>query len=63
VDSVAYILALGVYLTTAVKYSRMGCGLRAATIKACSLVLEQELALCPDRQVLMLTGDVAIQHE
>jgi hypothetical protein len=61
VTSVADILALGVYLTTAVKCGKTGYGIQTATVKACSLLLEQELALFPKVQVLMLMGDVAIK--
>ncbi len=55
------ILALGVYLTTAVKCGKSGYGLKASTIEECSLILEKELALFPNVEVLMLMGDVAIK--
>ena len=61
VTSVADILALGVYLTTAVKCGKTGYGLRAGTINRCSEILEEELGLFPNVQVLMLMGDVAIK--
>jgi uracil-DNA glycosylase len=61
VASIRNILALGVYLTTAVKCAKTGYGIQAGTIKECSLILEKELALFPDVQVLMLMGDVAIK--
>jgi len=61
VASVADILALGVYLTTAVKCGKTGYGIRAGTIQACSHLLEAELALFPNLKVLLLMGDVAIK--
>ncbi len=61
VSSVQDILDLGVYLTTAVKCGKTGYGIKAETIKECSLILEKELALFPEVRVLMLMGDVAIK--
>jgi uracil-DNA glycosylase len=61
VSSIADILDMGVYLTTAVKCGKTGYGIKAGTIKECSLILEQELALFPQAQVLLLMGDVAIK--
>jgi len=60
-SSIQDILDLGVYLTTAVKCGKTGYGIKAATIKECSLILEKELALFPDVQVFMLMSDVAIK--
>jgi uracil-DNA glycosylase len=61
VSSIRDILNLGVYLTTAVKCGKTGYGLKAATIKECSLLLEQELALLPNVRAYLLMGDVAIK--
>jgi uracil-DNA glycosylase len=61
VSSMQDILDLGVYLTTAVKCGKMGYGIKAATIKECSRILEQELALFPNVQAFLLMGDVAIR--
>ena len=61
VASLQDILDLGVYLTPAVKCAKTGYGIKAATIKTCSEILEQELALFPSVQVYMLMGDVAIK--
>ena len=61
VSSVQDILDLGVYLTTAVKCGKMGYGIETGTIKTCSFLLEQELALFPKVKVLLLMGDVAIK--
>ena len=55
------LLDLGVYLTTAVKCSKTGYGMRAGTIKECSHLLERELALFPNVQAYLLMGDVAIK--
>ena len=61
VSTIQDILDLGVYLTTAVKCGKTGYGIKAATIKECSLILEKELALFPSVKVFMLMGDVAIK--
>ena len=61
VSSIGDLLDLGVYLTTAVKCSKTGYGIRAATIKECSHLLERELALFPNVQAYLLMGDVAIK--
>jgi uracil-DNA glycosylase len=61
VNSIQDILDLGVYLTTAVKCGKTGYGINAATIKECSFLLEQELALFPKVEVYLLMGDVAIK--
>ena len=61
VASIKEILDLGVYLTTAVKCGKTGYGIKAATIKECSRILQQELDLFPNVKVLLLMGDVAIR--
>lgn len=61
VSSIQDILDLGVYLTTAVKCGKAGYGIKAATIRECSFILEQELALFPNVKVFLLMGDVAIK--
>lgn len=61
VSSIGDMLDLGVYLTTTVKCGKTGYGIKAGTIKECSLILEQELALFPEAKVYMLMGDVAIK--
>ncbi len=61
VSSIQEILDLGVYLTTAVKCGKTGYGIKAATIRECSHILEQELSLFPNIQVYLLMGDVAIK--
>jgi hypothetical protein len=61
IASVQEILNLGVYLTTAVKCSKMRYGIKAGTIKECSLLLEQEIAMFPNVEAYLLMGDVAIK--
>jgi uracil-DNA glycosylase len=55
------ILDLGIYLTTAVKCGKTGYGIKAGTVKECSLILERELALFPEIKAFLLMGDVAIK--
>ena len=55
------IVALGVYLTAAVKCAKTGYGIQTDTVKTCSLLLEQELALFPNAKAMLLMGDVAIK--
>ena len=50
VSSIQDIVGLGVYLTTAVKCGKIGYGIKAATIKECSLILEKEIDLFPEVQ-------------
>jgi uracil-DNA glycosylase len=61
VSSIRDILNLGVYLTTAVKCGKTAYGIQANTIKECSFLLEQELALFPNVRAYLLMGDVAIK--
>ncbi len=61
VAGIGDILDLGVYLTTAVKCGKTGYGIKAATIKECSLLLERELVLFPNVRAYLLMGDVAIR--
>jgi hypothetical protein len=61
VSTIHDILRLGVHLTTAVKCGKIGYGIKAGTIKECSLLLEQEIDLFPNTQVFLLMGDVAIK--
>lgn len=61
VSSIQDLIAMGVYLTTAVKCGKTGYTLKAATVKTCSHILEQELALFPNVKVFLLMGDVAIK--
>ncbi|UCD97310.1 MAG: uracil-DNA glycosylase [Candidatus Bathyarchaeota archaeon] len=61
VGSIRELLDRGVYFTTAVKCGKTGYGIKAATVKECSHLLEQELNFFPNCQVFMLMGDVAIK--
>jgi uracil-DNA glycosylase len=55
------LLEMGCYFTTAVKCSKTGYGINAATIKACSHILADELSLFPNLEAYLLMGDVAIK--
>ncbi len=61
VSSVQDIMDRGIYLTTAVKCGKTGHGIAADTIRACSLLLEKEIALFPNVKAYLLLGDVAIK--
>jgi uracil-DNA glycosylase len=61
VNSIKDVLALGVYLTTAVKCGKTGYGLATETIQNCSRLLEKEIALFPNVKATLLMGDVAIK--
>ena len=60
VSSIQDILALGVYITTAIKCGKTQYAISSETMKNCSELLEQEIALFPATSVFMLMGDVAI---
>jgi uracil-DNA glycosylase len=55
------LLEMGIYCTPAVKCGKTGYAIKAATIKNCSLILEEELALFSNVKAYMLMGDVAIK--
>lgn len=59
VNSMADILALGIYLTTAVKTPKTGYEVNPDTITAHLPLLEKEIAAFPELKVIMLMGDVA----
>lgn len=61
VRSIAELLAMGVYLTVAVKCAKKAYGIQTATIHACSSLLADELELFPHVRALLLMGDVAIK--
>ncbi len=61
VSTIQDIINLGVYLTSAVKCGKTGYGIKANTIKECSLLLEKEISLFPNVKVYLLMGDVAIK--
>jgi uracil-DNA glycosylase len=61
VSSMQDILDLGVYITTAVKCGKTQYAVSPVTMKNCSKILEQEIALFPNVKVFLLGGDVAIK--
>jgi uracil-DNA glycosylase len=61
VSSMRDILGLGVYITTAIKCAKTQYAISPDTMKNCSQLLEQEIALFPDIRVYTLMGDVAIK--
>ena len=61
VSSMQDILDRGVYITTAVKCGKIQYAISPETMKNCSKLLEQEIALFPNVKVFMLMGDVAIK--
>jgi len=61
VSSMQDIIDLGVYITTAIKCGKTQYAVSSDTMKNCSALLEQELALFPNIKVFMLMGDVAIK--
>ena len=61
VNSINDLLELGVYLTTAVKCGKTGYGIKSNTVKECSHLLEEEIAIFPNVKVFLLMGDVAIK--
>ena len=61
VQSLDDVLDRGVYITPAVKCAKKGYTIKAATVRNCSQLLEQEIALFPNVAVYLLMGDVAIR--
>ena len=61
VRSLADILELGVYMTTAVKCAKTTYAIQANTVKTCAMLLERELDLFPRARAYLLMGDTAIQ--
>ena len=59
VNSIEDILALGIYITTAVKTPKTEYTVDPAVIKEQLPILKSELALFPNLRVIMLMGDVA----
>lgn len=59
VENVTDILRMGVYLTNAVKTPKDSYAVEKASMEESLPYLEQELALFPNVQVIMLMGDVA----
>lgn len=61
VASIQDILDMGVYITTAIKCGKTQYAISNDTMKNCSELLEQEIALFPNVKAFMLMGDVAIK--
>lgn len=61
VNSIQDLLDMGIYFTTGIKCSKIGYTIKAPPIRACTKLLEQELALFPNLKVVLLMGDVAIK--
>ena len=61
VASIQDILDTGIYITTAVKCGKIQYAISNDTMKNCSQLLEQEIALFTNVKVLMCMGDVAIK--
>jgi uracil-DNA glycosylase len=60
-SSMQDILERGVYITTAIKCGKTKYTISTDTMKNCTKILEQEIALFPNIRVFMLMGDVAIK--
>ena len=56
VSSMQDILDLGVYITTAIKCGKTQYAVSPETMKNCSRLLEQEIALFPNVKVFLLWG-------
>lgn len=61
VASMQDILDVGVYITTAIKCGKTQYAISNDTMKNCSPLLENEMALSPKVKAFMLMGDVAIK--
>jgi uracil-DNA glycosylase len=61
VSSMADILDLGVYITTAIKCGKTSYAVSPDTMQNCAALLEGEMAVFPNVRVFMLMGDVAIK--
>ena len=61
VSNMQEILDSGVYITTAVKCGKKQYAISTDTVKNCSKILEQELAVFPNIRAFLVMGDVAIK--
>lgn len=61
VSSINDIIALGVYITTAIKCPKIGYSIPASAIKNCSEILEKEIDLFPNVKSYILNSDAAIK--
>ena len=60
-NNIQDLLKMGIYFTTAVKCGKYGYAVATDTVRNCSLLLENELALFPNVRAILLMGDVAIK--
>jgi len=60
-ESLEELVQRGAYFTTAIKCGKTEYLVKSATLKNCSLLLEEELSLFPNLKVIMLMGDFAIK--
>lgn len=61
VSSITDIINLGVYITTAIKCSKIGYSIPTLAIKTCSEILEKEISLFPNVKAYILNSDVSIK--
>ena len=61
VSSINDIIDLGVYITTAIKCSKIGYSIPTSAIKICSEILEKELDLFPNVKAYILNSDASIK--
>ena len=61
VSSLQDIINLGIYITTAIKCGKTQYAISLESLKNCSTLLEQEVALFPNVKAFMLMGDVTIK--
>ena len=61
VSSMRDLIDMGIYLTTAIKCGKTCYTIKAGTIKECSKILSEELALLPNVRAYLLMGDAAIK--
>lgn len=59
VNSIKEVLAMGIYITNAVKTPKKAYTVEKSSIETSLPVLEQEISLFPNVKVIMLMGDVA----
>ena len=61
VSSINDIIDLGVYITTAIKCSKIGYSIPTSAVKICSEILEKELDLFPNVKAYILNSDASIK--
>lgn len=61
IETMQDIIDLGIYVTPATKCAKVGYTIKIAPIRACSYLLEQEMALFPNPAAILALGDTAIK--